>query len=156
KDNRGRTRDRGWTCDLLPKAYVVARYFSEEHVALEAIEAELAGVAGEKTELEEEHSAEDAAFGDFERINAAQVRARISELKGDSENAEELAVLKRWQELTKQESALRKKLREHDEALDALALGKYSELGESDVRDIAVKDKWMAELAAAMQSELER
>lgn len=27
-DKKGRAKDRGWACDLIPKPYIVARYFA--------------------------------------------------------------------------------------------------------------------------------
>ena len=30
KDKKGKEKDKGWTCDLVPKALIVARYFAKE------------------------------------------------------------------------------------------------------------------------------
>ena len=32
-DKKGKEKDKGWVCDLIPKALIVARYFSEEQAA---------------------------------------------------------------------------------------------------------------------------
>jgi type I restriction enzyme M protein len=37
KNNKGKEVDPGWTCDLVPKALIVARYFPEEQAADEAV-----------------------------------------------------------------------------------------------------------------------
>jgi type I restriction enzyme M protein len=39
-DKKGRQKDKGWTCDLLPKPLIVARYFAKEQAALDAKQAE--------------------------------------------------------------------------------------------------------------------
>ena len=32
--NKGEKKDKGWTCDLLPKEFIVSRYFKTEQDAL--------------------------------------------------------------------------------------------------------------------------
>src|SRR6266446_1290413 len=44
KDKKGRERDKGWTCDLIPKALIVARYFAKEQAAIDQISTALEGV----------------------------------------------------------------------------------------------------------------
>ena len=39
KDKKGKERDKGWTCDLVPKPLIVARYFAEEQAAIDRLEA---------------------------------------------------------------------------------------------------------------------
>ena len=36
-DNMGRERDKGWVCDLIPKALIVARYFAEEQAVIDQL-----------------------------------------------------------------------------------------------------------------------
>ncbi len=155
-NKKGQTRDKGWVCDLVPKTLLVARYFSAEQVALEAVQAALDAAAASITELEEEHGAEEAALGSLEKLGVKEVKARLKELKGDRDAADEVAVLQRWLELSEQEAELKRRLREMDAALDALAYQTYPTLGESDVRTLVVQDKWMAALSAAVHGELER
>jgi type I restriction enzyme M protein len=40
-DKKGKSKDKGWACDLIPKPLIVARYFAKEQAALEAKQAEL-------------------------------------------------------------------------------------------------------------------
>jgi type I restriction enzyme M protein len=70
-DKKGKTRDKGWACDLIPKPYLVARYFASEQAAIEAKQAELEAAIASLAELEEEHGGEDAAFSGFDSITAA-------------------------------------------------------------------------------------
>src|SRR5690606_2802696 len=58
-DKKGKTKDRGWTCDLIPKGLIVARYFADEQAAIDALQAELDAAQASQTEMEEEHSGED-------------------------------------------------------------------------------------------------
>jgi type I restriction enzyme M protein len=41
KNNKGKEVDKGWTCDLVPKALIVAHYFAAEQEAITKLEAEL-------------------------------------------------------------------------------------------------------------------
>lgn len=63
-NQRGRTKDRGWTCDLIPKPYVVARYFAKEQAELDGLQAELDVIDAGLTELAEEHGGEEGALQD--------------------------------------------------------------------------------------------
>ena len=47
KDKKGKEKDKGWTCDLVPKALIVARYFAKEQEAIDKLAAELEGVTAQ-------------------------------------------------------------------------------------------------------------
>ncbi|WP_227815033.1 HsdM family class I SAM-dependent methyltransferase [Nitrogeniibacter aestuarii] len=155
-DKKGKTKDKGWACDLIPKPYIVARYFAEELAALDAKQAELEAITSQIAEVEEEHSGEDAAFAGFEKINAAQVKDRVKEIGNDPEAKEEMAVLKQWLKLSEQESKLKKAVKELDAQLDQLAHDHYGKLSVAEVKTLVVDDKWLARLAADLQGELDR
>ncbi|NOV31218.1 class I SAM-dependent DNA methyltransferase [Methylomonas sp. ZR1] len=155
-DKKGKTKDKGWVCDLIPKPYIVARYFAEEQAAIEAKQAELEAVSASLAELEEEHSSEDAIFSGYDNINVAAVKDRIKELGKDSDGADELKVLKQWLELGNQISMLKKQIKEAETALDQLAYDKYPKLSEAEIKTLVIADKWMAHLSAAVQGELDR
>ena len=80
-DKKGKTKDKGWTCDLSPKPLVVARYFSAEQADIEACMADLEGTTATLAELEEEHGGEDGFLGALEKINKAEVNTRLKELR---------------------------------------------------------------------------
>src|SRR5439155_13884039 len=54
-DKKGKEKDKGWACDLVPKSLIVARYFAKEQTAIDALTAELESVTAKLVELEEEH-----------------------------------------------------------------------------------------------------
>lgn len=154
-DKKGKQKDKGWACDLIPKPYLVARYFAKEQAALDAKQAELEAIAGQIAELEEEHGGEDAAFAGFDKINAAQVKDRVKEIGNDPEAKNELAVLKQWLKLSEQESKLKKAVKELDTQLDQLAHDHYAKLSVAEIKILVVDDKWLARLAADLQGELD-
>lgn len=155
-DKKGKAKDKGWICDLLPKSYIVARYFATEQAELEAKQAELDSVASQLAELQEEHSGEDGAFAGFDKINAAQVKDRIAEIGDDADSADERAVLQQWQQLSTREAALKKTVKALEGELDQQAYEQYASLGEAEVKTLVVQDKWLAHLQADVQQELER
>lgn len=155
-NKKGQAKDKGWVCDLVPKPLVVARYFAAEQAALEAAQAELDAVSVLLAELEEEHGGEEGALGALEKIAAKEVKARLRELAGDAEGAEERLVLERWIELSERVTELRHTVREMDVALDKLAFEKYALLDEPSVRALVVDDKWMVAIGSAVGAELSR
>ena len=70
---KGKEKDKGWACDLVPKPLVVARYFSEEQAAIDALQAELESAVAAKIELEEEHGGEEGALRDVSTKTDAQL-----------------------------------------------------------------------------------
>jgi len=155
-DKKGKARDRGWTCDLLLKPFIVARYFAKEQAALDATQADLDAATASLAELEEEHGGDEGFLGALDKVAKAEVNARLKEIKGDADAKDEAAVLTRWLELSESEAALKRAVREQDAALDALAYEKYSALTEAEVRTLVVDDKWMTRLEATVQGELDR
>lgn len=83
--NKGEMRDKGWTCDLVPKTLIVARYFAEEQAAIEALQAELERVTVSLDDLIKEHSAEEGVLKDV-----------LS--KADAQEAYRQALLLLWHE----------------------------------------------------------
>ncbi len=177
KDKKGKEKDKGWTCDLVPKVLIVARYFAKEQAAIDQLSAELESVTAELTELEEEHGSEEGAFAELDKVNKASVAARLKELK--MENGElkikekgvdhsqfstlnsqladgEAAVLNEWLKLANEEADLKKRLKDAEAALDAKAYVKYPKLSEAEIQTLVVDDKWLAALDAAIHGEMDR
>ncbi len=155
-DKKGKSKDKGWACDIIPKALIVARYFAAEQAALEAKQTKLETATASLAEVEEEHGGEEGYLGALDKIAKAEVNARLKEIKGDKEANDEIAVLKRWLELAEQETTLKRAVKDQDAALDGLAYAKYSQLTEAEIKTLVVDDKWMAHLLAAVQGELDR
>jgi type I restriction enzyme M protein len=155
-DKKGKRKDKGWACDLVPKPLIVARYFAAEQAALDAKQAELEAATAALVELEEEHGGEEGALGSLEKIAKPEVSARLKEIKSDKDSTDDADVLRRWLELSESETALKRAVREQDAALDKLAYEKYPALTEAEIKTLVVDDKWMAHLAAAVRGELDR
>jgi type I restriction enzyme M protein len=156
KDKKGKEKDKGWTCDLVPKALIVARYFPKEQEEIDRLTVELEGVTARITALEEEYGGEDGLFSELDRVNKANVTARLKEIKGDKEAKEEATVLHEWLSLAGDETDIKATLKNAEAALDANAYAKYPKLNEAEVKTLVVDDKWLATLNTAIHGEMDR
>ena len=95
-DKKGREKDKGWICDLIPKVLIVARYYAKEQAVIDQLATELDSVTARLVELEEEHGGEEGAFAELDKVNKANVTARLKEIKGDKDVKDEAAVLNDW------------------------------------------------------------
>ena len=152
-DRRGKERDKGWVCDLIPKALIVARYFSEEQAAIDQLVVELDIVTARLSETAEEHGGEDGAFAELDKANKTSVAARLRKIKGDKDAKDDIAALSGWLKLNTQEAGLKKCIKKVEAVLDGLAYAKYPELSKSEIKTLVVDDKWMTSLDAAIHGE---
>ncbi len=151
KDKKGKEKDRGWSCDLIPRQLIVDRYFAPQQGARRDLEAKLEGVSAQLAEMEEEHGGEEGAFSELDKVNKANVTAYLK-----VGAIHELPLLKAWLKLCTQESDLKKSLKDAEAALDTLAYGKYPKLGEAEIKTLVVEDKWLATISAAIHGEMDR
>jgi type I restriction enzyme M protein len=146
--------------DLIPQRLIIARYFAAEAKAIEQLEADRDAVASQMDELDEENSGEESLFADARndkgKLTRAGVKARMSEIKGSKDDAEEYKLLNQYLELVEKETVANKKVKDAQKALDAKVAAQYAKLTESEIKNLIVDDKWLTWLANDVQSELER
>ena len=155
-DNKGKDRDKGWVCDLIPKALIVDRYFAEEQAVIDQLVVELDSVIARLTEMEEDHGGEDGAFAELDKVNKANVTSRLKENTGDTDAEDEAAVLNDWLKLHNKEADLKKRLKEAEATLDGQAYAKYPKLTECEIKTLVVDDKWLVALDTAIHGEMDR
>jgi type I restriction enzyme M protein len=146
----GKTVDKGWACDLLPKALLVRHHFAAERAELDELATELEALQAAQIELEEEHSGEDAVFAGSDKISDKVTKSRIKEIERDADAAEQ------WLASSEQASALKKRIKTLETELDAKCLARYRTLTPEEVKALVVDHKWMAALATAVHGELDR
>ncbi|MDQ3563836.1 MAG: N-6 DNA methylase [Pseudomonadota bacterium] len=162
--------------DLIPATLLVARYFAAEQAAIEALEAELGGLEQKLDELKAEHAGEggllEEVVDDKGKITKASLKARITEIKhiavrpanstvipakaGIQSDQEELDALNQCLRLLDSESETNRKVKAAQDALEAKVAAKYGKLTEAEIKTLVVDGKWLAQLAADVQSELDR
>src|SRR5437588_295203 len=156
KDKKGKEKDKGWTCDLIPKPLIVACYFAAEQAAIHQLAAELEGITARLAELEEEHGGEEGGFADLEKGSKATIGARLKEIQGDPDAKDETAVLSDWLKVNSEESDLKKRIKDAEASLDAQAYARYPKLTESEIKSLLADDKWLAALDAAINGQMDR
>ena len=146
--------------DLLPPALLASRYFASEAAAMEQLEAAREAVAAEMEELDEEYGGEDGLLVDAKtdtgKLTKASVKSRLADIRFEAEADEERDLLTRFLALADKEAAASKAVKEAKKALDMKVAVKYPALTEAEVKSLVVEDKWLARLAADVQSELDR
>jgi type I restriction enzyme M protein len=165
KDKKGKEKDKGWACDLVPKTLIVARYFATEQETIDSLTAELETVAAGMNQLVEEQAGEDDAFSDARteapegkegKVTRALVISRLKEIEGDKDAKGEADVLNDWLKLANKEADLKKLLKAAEADLDVKAYKKYPKLTEAEIQTLVVDDKWLAALDAAIHGEMDR
>ncbi len=157
KDGKpGKPVDKGWACDLVPKATLVARYYAKELKRMAELATQQDALAAQQAELEEEHGGDEGAFAELDKVNKAHVNARLKEIQHDTEVKDEVAVLQQWLKLNDDETRIKKALKELEAQVDQLAYNHYPRLSEDEVKTLVVDDKWLAALEAAVHAELAR
>jgi type I restriction enzyme M protein len=157
-EKKGKVKDKGWACDLLPKELVVLEYFSSESKKLENLLAELEKASSEKVELEELHGAEseDGYLGSLGKLGKTVVSKRLKEVVKEEDSEEEAQVLRAWLAAYEKEQSLAKDMRDLGKSLDKLAYEKYSSLSPSEVRKMVIGSKWMPSVTKLLEEEVER
>lgn len=149
-----------YQAELVPPALLVRRWHADEQAAIDQLEAECAALQQRVEEMAEEHGGEDGlladAANDKGRLTRASVAARLREIKGDADAADEIEALRNYLALVEQEATVAAKLGEAQEALTAQVAAKYPQLTEDEIKILVVNDKWLGTLAAAVQGELDR
>jgi type I restriction enzyme M protein len=146
--------------DLIPAPLLVARYFAEEQATIESLEAEAAAFAQQLEEMADEHGGEEGllaeAKNEKDKLTKASVTARLKEIKADAEFADERKVLKDYLALVEKQDEAADKVKQAQKELEAKVAAKYDKLTEDEIKTLVVDDKWLATIAAAVQSELDR
>ncbi len=153
RDIRG--KEKGWTCDLIPKELVITRFFAGDKENIENLNAEKESIAAELTELEEEHSGEDGYFAEMDKVNKANVQARIKELKGEDDVEDELKVLNQYIDLLARQTATNKRIKDAETELDKKLLAKYPKLNVDEIKTLVVDDKWMQAIQTSIDNEID-
>jgi type I restriction enzyme M protein len=155
-DKKGKSKDKGWICDLVPKELLAQRFFGDDLDIIEELRAQLEETSSRLAELEEEHGGEDGYFAELEKRTKGCVNARILEIQHDPEAKEEVAALDEWLLLNGEAPGIKRVLKIAEAELDDQVYSFYADLTAAEVRELVVEDKWLASLEQAVASEVER
>ncbi|MCC7438198.1 MAG: N-6 DNA methylase [Armatimonadetes bacterium] len=162
--------------ELIQPALLVARYFQAEQRKIEHLEGTIATLSQQMEEIAEEHTGDDGlladALNDKGKLTKPSAAARLKEIKRDPDAADERKILSEWIALAEQWATETAQLKTKQDALATALLAKYpqpkeeaerliarqsaNQLTEPEIITLVVEDKWLATIAAALQSELDR
>src|SRR5215831_6932792 len=163
--------------ELIPPALLIARYFTAEQAAIEKLEADIALLQQQMEEMAEEHGVEDGLLADVlndkGKLTKASAAVCLWEIERDTDvaydrkaiedyfvlveqEAIERKAIQDYLALVEQEAAISDTLKAAQAALTAKLITTYPKLSEDEIKTLAVDDKWLTTLAAAIQDELDR
>lgn len=149
-----------YLAELIPPALLIQRFYQDDQAKIEKLETELAALEQQMDEMAEEHGGEEGlladAANDKGKITKASATARLKEVKGDKDAADEIKLLKEYLTLAEKEAEVGGKLSEAQDALTEKIAARYAMLTEEEIKTLVVDDKWLGTLAAAVQGELDR
>jgi len=151
----GKGKKASWHCDLLPKPYIVARFFADKQAAIERTQSELEDCNAQLAELEEQHGGEEGLFADLLPLNERRAKDRLQSLTDDAENAEEREALQHWLQGFGRQKALKEALKDKEAELDRSAFAQYAKLSLEQVQELVIQDKWLAHLHGELQKTLQ-
>jgi len=150
---------KGWDSELIPKDIVINKFFTEEKNRLEDLQTKLESITQQMQAMGEENQGEDDLFSEVrsdEKISKKEIVKRIKEIKNDFELADELKALTEYQNLVEKQAELKKQFKSVEEQLDKDLLEKYKSLTESQIKELVIKDKWLASINGSINEELEK
>jgi type I restriction enzyme M protein len=104
--HKGKLKDKGWMCELVPKPLIVVRYFAAQQAEIEQVEAQIEAIKAALEELAEEQGGEGGALEDV-----------VS--KSDAQEAYGQALVEVWAELDKAGAAEYSELIEKADSCEA-------------------------------------
>ena len=152
----------GWSAnaELIPPPLLIARYFASEQQQIEQLEAARDEITRKQEELEEEHGGEggllEEAKNEKGKITRSSISTRLKDILYSEDTQDERNMLNRYLDLIAQESEASRKVKTAQKVLDARVHAQYTKLSVDEVKTLVIHDKWLATLAAAVQSELNR
>src|SRR2546425_6019912 len=128
--------------DLLPPSLIVARYFSKEKAAIDALQAQQEAAARELEEFVEEHTGEEGllaeATNDKGNVTKSSVNDRLKAIRNEPESDEERDALTRCLALLDAQPDAGRAANAAQTALDERVLARYgtlTEIGRASCRE---------------------
>lgn len=145
--------------DLLPATIVARKHFADKLKDMAAVNKLLESQVADKDKYYEDNKKYffENKFG-VSPSDAVIKRIAKFELK-NNDSLYDQATKKAWRECMKKIEECektRKTLKLQNDLLCQLLMGKYKELGESEVREMVVEDKWLTDLENAFKAEMEK
>jgi len=145
---------------LIPPPLIVARFFADEQAHIDTLLAMQEEASRELEEYVEEHAVEEGlleeAMNDKGKVTKGGVKARLKDIKDESESDEERNALECCLKLIDSESTAGKAVKEAQAMLDAKVLEHYGELSEDEIKTLVVDDKWFTSIRNGIDGEVQQ
>lgn len=153
--------------DLIPPALIVARFFADEQLVLEALGAKQEDAKIAFEDYVEEHTGDEGllmdAVNDKGKVTLGAVKARLKAITPDlvtsvdeEDTDEELNAVEYCLTLLETKSKADKAVKDAQLALNSKVLARYASLTETEIKSLVVEDKWFASIGAATEDEIHR
>ncbi len=143
--------------DLVPPDLVVARYFADEQAALDLLTTAFEESSRAVEDYLEEHAVEEGLLAeamDDDKISKVLAATRLRFAKREGSDPDEVKTLEHVIKLYDAEAGAKKAVKDAKASLDLLALGKYGDLDETDVKCLVFDDKWKAVVVGRIADEV--
>ena len=147
---------------LIPKEIMEREYFAEDLAAIQKYTEEAEALDEQMEELREEESGEEGLLKEVlndkgDNIPKASLNKRLKEIKDkgteETEDKEEYAALAKYKELMDAKDAVAKKAKDTRKKVDEKLKVKYRELSVEEIKHLLFEKKWMAKIAADIETE---
>jgi type I restriction enzyme M protein len=142
--------------DLIPPALIVERFFEDEQAKLDRLSAAAEDTTRAVEEYVEEHAVEEGLLSeamDDDKISKTLVTTRLKKAKREASDLDEIAALEHLNKLYSAEGVANRAVKEAQAALSVTILKKYDDLGEADVKNLVLDDKWHGTIRSRVGSE---
>lgn len=143
-----------YKAELIPPTLIAKRYFGEQLAQIQSLQAALDTASQELESYLEEHGNGllENAVDNKDKITAKSLKLALK----NSIDSEEQTAIKNAIKLFEAEKHAKDALKTATEALDRAVFIQYGKLSASDIQQLVVDDKWLADLGGYIHSEMER
>jgi type I restriction enzyme M protein len=149
-----------YQAELLPPELVIRRWFMGQQAVIDKLEGDIASVQQKMEEMAGELTGEEGVLADATndkgKLTKSSVTARLKELKGEVDAADEIKVLNEYLAFAAQEANCDQELAQAQKSLSEKVLSKYPVISENDIKALVVESKWLSSVAAAVYGEVDR
>lgn len=143
-----------YKAELIPPTLIAKRYFGEQLAQIQSLQAALDTASQELESYLEEHGNGllENAVDNKDKITAKSLKLALK----NSIDSEEQTAIKNAIKLFEAEKHAKDALKTATEDLDRAVFIQYGKLSASDIQQLVVDDKWLADLGGYIHSEMER
>jgi type I restriction enzyme M protein len=158
KNSKG--KDTEWTCDLIPKKVLIAKFFVKAQETINDLMVEAETIGQQMETLKEENTGEDDLFAevknDADKIAKPDLIKRIRNINAKSEFVDELKVLEEYLGLIQKNAEINSKIKSVELDLDKKLQIKCKNLTLEETKSLVVEDKWLKSMHDSVKNEVER